>query len=56
VQWRKLISLTVLEKYLRLKKEASAFLVKFPVYAAHIWLPKAHVEAPVAGSKAYTGR
>lgn len=27
-----------------------AFLVKFPVYAAHIWLPKAHVEAPVAGS------
>ena len=27
-----------------------AFLVKFPVYYFHLWLPKAHVEAPVAGS------
>nr|ABW82634.1 NADH dehydrogenase subunit 4 [Pista cristata] len=27
-----------------------AFLVKMPVYLAHLWLPKAHVEAPVAGS------
>ena len=27
-----------------------AFLIKFPVYCAHIWLPKAHVEAPVSGS------
>nr|WNN67251.1 NADH dehydrogenase subunit 4 [Gobiesox strumosus] len=27
-----------------------AFLVKMPLYGAHIWLPKAHVEAPVAGS------
>nr|YP_009480314.1 NADH dehydrogenase subunit 4 [Ornithodoros savignyi]AIZ58732.1 NADH dehydrogenase subunit 4 [Ornithodoros savignyi]AIZ58745.1 NADH dehydrogenase subunit 4 [Ornithodoros savignyi] len=26
------------------------FLVKMPVYLFHIWLPKAHVEAPVAGS------
>lgn len=26
------------------------FLVKTPVYSVHIWLPKAHVEAPVAGS------
>lgn len=27
-----------------------AFLVKLPVYFGHLWLPKAHVEAPVAGS------
>ena len=27
-----------------------AFLVKMPVYGFHLWLPKAHVEAPVAGS------
>lgn len=26
------------------------FLVKIPVYLVHIWLPKAHVEAPVFGS------
>jgi len=25
------------------------FLVKLPVFGAHLWLPKAHVEAPVAG-------
>lgn len=27
-----------------------AFLVKLPIYFFHIWLPKAHVEAPLAGS------
>lgn len=26
------------------------FLVKFPIYLVHLWLPKAHVEAPVVGS------
>nr|QLY90261.1 NADH dehydrogenase subunit 4 [Glossiphonia concolor] len=26
------------------------FLVKLPMYTTHLWLPKAHVEAPVAGS------
>nr|YP_010448461.1 NADH dehydrogenase subunit 4 [Codonobdella sp. B45A]QWT29623.1 NADH dehydrogenase subunit 4 [Codonobdella sp. IK-2021]UTS56332.1 NADH dehydrogenase subunit 4 [Codonobdella sp. B45A] len=26
------------------------FLVKVPMYMAHLWLPKAHVEAPVSGS------
>lgn len=26
------------------------FMVKFPIFLLHIWLPKAHVEAPVAGS------
>nr|AYO99695.1 NADH dehydrogenase subunit 4 [Ophiosteira sp. Op725.7] len=27
-----------------------AFLVKVPIFTFHLWLPKAHVEAPVAGS------
>ena len=27
-----------------------AFIVKTPIFLVHIWLPKAHVEAPVAGS------
>lgn len=27
-----------------------AFLVKLPIFSVHLWLPKAHVEAPVAGS------
>lgn len=26
------------------------FLVKLPIFLVHLWLPKAHVEAPVAGS------
>ena len=28
----------------------SPFLVKFPIFILHIWLPKAHVEAPTFGS------
>nr|YP_010320648.1 NADH dehydrogenase subunit 4 [Fowlea piscator]UJP68300.1 NADH dehydrogenase subunit 4 [Fowlea piscator] len=28
----------------------SAFLAKMPIYGLHLWLPKAHVEAPIAGS------
>lgn len=27
-----------------------AFFIKIPIYIFHIWLPKAHVEAPVYGS------
>nr|UAA82782.1 NADH dehydrogenase subunit 4 [Tarebia granifera] len=27
-----------------------AFLTKLPMFSVHLWLPKAHVEAPVAGS------
>merc|ERR1711988_851342 len=27
-----------------------SFLVKFPIFLFHQWLPKAHVEAPVGGS------
>nr|AQM37790.1 NADH dehydrogenase subunit 4 [Unio tumidus]AQM37804.1 NADH dehydrogenase subunit 4 [Unio tumidus] len=32
-----------------------AFLVKVPMYGLHVWLPKAHVEAPVAGSMLLAG-
>lgn len=32
-----------------------AFLVKFPLYGVHLWLLKAHVEAPVAGSIVLAG-
>ncbi|ELU08246.1 hypothetical protein CAPTEDRAFT_228675 [Capitella teleta] len=32
-----------------------AFLVKTPLYFFHLWLPKAHVEAPVAGSMILAG-
>nr|QRZ02740.1 NADH dehydrogenase subunit 4 [Papio hamadryas]UML37323.1 NADH dehydrogenase subunit 4 [Papio hamadryas hamadryas]UML37336.1 NADH dehydrogenase subunit 4 [Papio hamadryas hamadryas]UML37401.1 NADH dehydrogenase subunit 4 [Papio hamadryas hamadryas]UML37427.1 NADH dehydrogenase subunit 4 [Papio hamadryas hamadryas] len=27
-----------------------AFMTKLPLYGLHLWLPKAHVEAPIAGS------
>lgn len=27
-----------------------AFIVKLPLFSLHLWLPKAHVEAPIAGS------
>jgi len=27
-----------------------AFLIKIPMFLVHLWLPKAHVEAPVSGS------
>lgn len=32
-----------------------AFLVKIPLYLFHLWLPKAHVEAPIAGSMVLAG-
>nr|YP_001718393.1 NADH dehydrogenase subunit 4 [Loxocorone allax]BAG12578.1 NADH dehydrogenase subunit 4 [Loxocorone allax] len=32
-----------------------AFFVKMPLYFFHLWLPKAHVEAPVAGSMILAG-
>ena len=31
------------------------FLVKLPLYGVHLWLPKAHVEAPVSGSMVLAG-
>nr|YP_010131789.1 NADH dehydrogenase subunit 4 [Leptodactylus fallax]QPZ94309.1 NADH dehydrogenase subunit 4 [Leptodactylus fallax] len=32
-----------------------AFLIKMPLYGVHLWLPKAHVEAPIAGSMILAG-
>nr|YP_009630787.1 NADH dehydrogenase subunit 4 [Astictopterus jama]QBS14448.1 NADH dehydrogenase subunit 4 [Astictopterus jama] len=32
-----------------------AFLVKMPMYFTHLWLPKAHVEAPISGSMILAG-
>lgn len=32
-----------------------AFLVKIPIFMVHLWLPKAHVEAPVSGSMILAG-
>ena len=32
-----------------------AFVVKLPIFLVHLWLPKAHVEAPVAGSMVLAG-
>lgn len=31
------------------------FLIKTPVYYFHLWLPKAHVEAPTTGSMVLAG-
>jgi len=31
------------------------FIVKLPVYITHLWLPKAHVEAPISGSMVLAG-
>jgi len=31
------------------------FLVKVPIYGLHVWLPKAHVEAPLSGSMLLAG-
>jgi len=33
----------------------AAFIVKRPMYTVHLWLPKAHVEAPVSGRMALAG-
>nr|YP_010352992.1 NADH dehydrogenase subunit 4 [Prionopetalum kraepelini]UOF70475.1 NADH dehydrogenase subunit 4 [Prionopetalum kraepelini] len=32
-----------------------AFLVKMPLFFVHLWLPKAHVEAPISGSMILAG-
>nr|YP_010443292.1 NADH dehydrogenase subunit 4 [Anomala russiventris]UTE83820.1 NADH dehydrogenase subunit 4 [Anomala russiventris] len=33
----------------------TVFFIKMPMYFVHLWLPKAHVEAPVAGSMILAG-
>ena len=32
-----------------------AFLVRMPIFMVHLWLPRAHVEAPVSGSMILAG-
>nr|YP_009860557.1 NADH dehydrogenase subunit 4 [Kirchnerius guangxii]QKD75007.1 NADH dehydrogenase subunit 4 [Kirchnerius guangxii] len=34
---------------------SAVFMVKMPMYFVHLWLPKAHVEAPVSGSMILAG-
>uniref|UniRef100_UPI0030032BAB NADH dehydrogenase subunit 4 n=1 Tax=Parotis hilaralis TaxID=1027831 RepID=UPI0030032BAB len=43
------------EVYLLYFSMIMAFLVKMPMYFVHLWLPKAHVEAPVSGSMILAG-
>lgn len=45
-------SLNVNLKYLAL---VMAFMVKAPMWGVHLWLPKAHVEAPIRGSIVLAG-
>nr|CCI69390.1 NADH dehydrogenase subunit 4 [Metacrangonyx sp. 5 MDMBR-2012] len=57
------MGLSVMHTYMSLTSHSTwaeiilvaAFLVKFPMYMLHIWLPKAHVEAPVSGSMILAG-
>nr|UUA64754.1 NADH dehydrogenase subunit 4 [Leguminivora glycinivorella] len=44
-----------LDMYLLYFSMIMAFLVKMPMYFVHLWLPKAHVEAPVSGSMILAG-
>nr|YP_009671926.1 NADH dehydrogenase subunit 4 [Strahlaxius plectrorhynchus]QCX31786.1 NADH dehydrogenase subunit 4 [Strahlaxius plectrorhynchus] len=41
--------------YLWYFSSVMAFIVKLPMFMFHLWLPKAHVEAPVAGSMVLAG-
>nr|YP_006576237.1 NADH dehydrogenase subunit 4 [Sphaerotheriidae sp. HYS-2012]AFH54819.1 NADH dehydrogenase subunit 4 [Sphaerotheriidae sp. HYS-2012] len=41
--------------YLWLIVSIVAFLVKIPMFMVHLWLPKAHVEAPISGSMVLAG-
>jgi len=40
----------ILNQYIRWTILIIAFIVKLPIFSLHAWLPKAHVEAPLAGS------
>ena len=59
VNWRDTVKIRMIfraetSKFLWLIR-VLAFLVKFPIYIVHLWLPKAHVEAPVSGSMILAG-
>ena len=44
------LNTVILVNYLWYIVTVFAFIVKLPMFLVHLWLPKAHVEAPVAGS------
>nr|YP_010987693.1 NADH dehydrogenase subunit 4 [Psyllopsis discrepans]WON66125.1 NADH dehydrogenase subunit 4 [Psyllopsis discrepans] len=48
-------SLYVVSSFLSFIMFVIAFLVKFPMFGLHMWLPRAHVEAPVYGSMILAG-
>nr|ADK97566.1 NADH dehydrogenase subunit 4 [Epiperipatus biolleyi] len=57
--WMNTLSMVILVKYYFYVSDymmlywimcMMAFMVKLPLYVMHIWLPKAHVEAPISGS------
>ena len=54
VNWSETIKIRIISRFETPKFlwiiRVLAFLVKFPIYIVHLWLPKAHVEAPVSGS------
>nr|WRO44775.1 NADH dehydrogenase subunit 4 [Lycocerus curvatus] len=47
--------MTFLNSYLLFFCLTMIFMVKIPMYFVHLWLPKAHVEAPVSGSMILAG-
>nr|WRO44736.1 NADH dehydrogenase subunit 4 [Falsopodabrus tridentatus] len=47
--------LMYLNSYLLFFCLTAIFMVKIPMYFVHLWLPKAHVEAPVSGSMILAG-
>ena len=46
---------SMLPTYIWWRISIAAFAAKTPIYSLHLWLPKAHVEAPIAGSIVLAG-
>nr|AYQ18965.1 NADH dehydrogenase subunit 4 [Discolomatidae sp. 3 ACP-2013] len=49
------LMLNLFNNYLLYFMMLLVFLVKMPMYLMHLWLPKAHVEAPISGSMILAG-
>jgi len=49
------LKVSVINNYLLYFILIIAFLVKIPIFLLHLWLPKAHVEAPISGSMILAG-
>nr|YP_009434627.1 NADH dehydrogenase subunit 4 [Dorcadia ioffi]ATF28040.1 NADH dehydrogenase subunit 4 [Dorcadia ioffi] len=50
-----LLNNLLLDNYMMYFFMILAFLFKMPMYMVHLWLPKAHVEAPISGSMILAG-